>query len=393
MNIERWGWYSILVNVVLGGLHLVVAISSGSLAVAAEVVHNLVDLLTAIAVVAGLRIAARKSASFPYGMYKVENLVAAGLAVMVFISAWEIAHLALIAPPTTVEADGWMLVVLLATGAIPLVFSHFELRAGLAANSPSLIADAREYRVHVFTTGLAFLALLAQWIHYPVDRVAAVLIVLVVVKTGWDLLRDAMRVLLDASLDGPTLDAVRRAINGDPAVVGIRWMTGRNAGRFRFVEAGVELRVAEPTWSAAVVHRIEAVVRASVPHVERVLLHLERPASPLVRYAMPLADTSGTMSPHFGEAPWFAFIVVGRTDGEATETIMLANPHCSEARAKGIRVAEWLVAQKVDVVVTGEDLGGKGPAYVLHDAGIEVRRAQLSSLQDLLAGLRAAAGA
>lgn len=142
MNIERWGWYSILVNVVLGGLHLVVAISSGSLAVAAEVVHNLVDLLTAIAVVAGLRIAARKSASFPYGMYKVETLVAAGLAVMVFISAWEIAHLALIAPPTTVEADGWMLVVLLATGAIPLVFSHFELRAGLAANSPSLIVSA-----------------------------------------------------------------------------------------------------------------------------------------------------------------------------------------------------------------------------------------------------------
>ncbi|MCD6520289.1 MAG: hypothetical protein J7M05_10260 [Anaerolineae bacterium] len=41
--------------------------------------------------------------------------------------------------------------------AIPLLFSHFELRAGVRANSPALIADAKEHRVHVFTTGVVFL--------------------------------------------------------------------------------------------------------------------------------------------------------------------------------------------------------------------------------------------
>lgn len=256
-QIERWGWYSIAINILLAVLHGLIALASGSLAVAAELVHNLVDLLTAVAVLAGLKIAARKSQAFPYGLYKVENLAAVSLAVMVFVSAWEIAREALLAPPSTVQADNWMLALLLVTTIIPLVFSHYELRAARAANSPALIADAKEYRMHVFTTGLAILALLSQALHFPLDRIAALLIVVAVVKTGWDLLRDAMRVLLDASLDPASLATIRSTIDADPAVAEVKWLTGRNAGRFRFVEVGVALRVTELNKTEAVVHRID----------------------------------------------------------------------------------------------------------------------------------------
>lgn len=36
MNIERWGWYSIAVNVTLGLINLIIARTSSSLAVEAE---------------------------------------------------------------------------------------------------------------------------------------------------------------------------------------------------------------------------------------------------------------------------------------------------------------------------------------------------------------------
>ena len=52
------------------------------------------------------------------------------------------------------------------------------------------IADAKEYRAHVFTTGIVFAALLAQWFDFPLDRVAALIIVVAIGKTGWDLLAD-----------------------------------------------------------------------------------------------------------------------------------------------------------------------------------------------------------
>jgi predicted Fe-Mo cluster-binding NifX family protein len=50
---------------------------------------------------------------------------------------------------------------------------------------------------------------------------------------------------------------------------------------------------------------------------------------------------------------------------------MLANPHQGGEKAKGIRVAEWLVRLKPDAVLLREDLQGKGPAYVFADAGVD----------------------
>jgi len=57
VNVERWGWYSVALNVLLAGLHAVIATASGSLAVAAELIHNLIDLAAAVAVLAGLKLA------------------------------------------------------------------------------------------------------------------------------------------------------------------------------------------------------------------------------------------------------------------------------------------------------------------------------------------------
>ncbi|RLC56932.1 MAG: cation transporter, partial [Chloroflexota bacterium] len=142
MNIERWGWYSIGVNVVLAAINLIIAFASGSLAVEAEMIHNIVDLLAAVAVLVGLKLSTRKSKVFPYGLYKLENVVAVVLAGMIFFTAYEIAHDAIFAPTRLATVDPWMLGGVVLATVIPLIFSHFELRAAQEANSPSLIAEA-----------------------------------------------------------------------------------------------------------------------------------------------------------------------------------------------------------------------------------------------------------
>ena len=384
VNVERWGWYSIGVNVVLAAINAGIAFASGSLAVEAELVHNLVDFVTAVAVLIGLKLSTRKSRDFPYGLYKLENVIAVGLALMVFLSAYEIARDAVLAPPRQATVDPWMLGGVLVAAAIPLVFSHFELRAGQAANSPALIADAKEYRAHVFTTGIVFAALLAQRFNFPLDRIAALVIVVAIAKTGWDLLADGMRVLLDASLDTETLLRIREIMLAEPTVAGVQWVTGRNAGRFRFVEAEVTLRVRDLETAEAATRRIEAQIRQAVPFVERVLIHAEPMERTHLRYAIPLADVGETVSQHFGEAPYYALVSVRLADSAIEKQQIFANPYRKEQKAKGIRVAEWLVAQKADVVLLKEDLTGKGPAYALGDAGVEMRQTEATTLAEAL---------
>jgi len=371
MAIERWGWASIGVNVVLSVLNLGIAAASGSLAVAAEMIHNLVDLVASVAVLVGLKISQRRSRAFPYGLYKVENVVAVGVAVLIFFTGYEIVKEALLAPARETTVSPWMLAGVAISAVIPLAFSHFELRAGQAANSPSLIADAQEYRAHVFSSGVVLAALIGQLLDVHLDRWAALLVVLFIGKTGWELLRDGMRVLLDASLDPDTLAQVRRIIEADPAVVRVEALRGRNSGRYRFLEAEVALRVGELTKAHAVSQRIERAIREQVPHVERVLIHYEPVTRTHTRYALPLTAPHGRLSEHFGEAPYFALLTVRLSDGVVEKQEVVPNPHRDVEKAKGIRVAEWLVAQKVDTVLLKESLHGKGPEYVFADAGVE----------------------
>jgi cation diffusion facilitator family transporter len=383
---SRIAWASIAVNVFLSLLNLAIATFSGSLAVAAEMVHNIIDLMAAFAILAGVKISERESRTFPYGLYKVENVVSVAIAILIFFTGYEIAKQALFAEEMVTTVNGWVLAGVALSALLPLAFSVYEQRMAQALNSPSLMADAQEYRVHVFSSGIVFLALVGQLIGFPVDRYAALVIVVLIVKTGWELLSDGMRVLLDASLDPETLDQVRGIIEADPAVTGVLDVVGRNAGRYRFLEAEVALRVGDLEKAHAVGARIERAIREEIPHVERVLLHYEPQIRTHVRYAAPLADPSGTLSEHFGEAPYFGFVTVRVADGQVERQEVLANPYQEEEKAKGIRVGEWLVSLKADVVLLHEDVRGKGPAYVFADAGVETRMTQASTLVEALAG-------
>jgi len=100
--------------------------------------------------------------------------------------------------------------------------------------------------------------------------------------------------------------------------------------------------------------------------------------------ACTMAGHDGAISEHFGEAPYFALIRVRLADGAIEEQQVIANPHKDVEKARGIRVAEWLIAQKADVVLLRESLHGKGPVYVFGDAGVEMQEAEATTLSAVM---------
>jgi len=71
---------------------------------------------------------------------------------------------------------------------------------------------------------------------------------------------------------------------------------------------------------------------------------------------------------------------IGTIEGQQ----IVANPHQAVEKANGIRVAEWLVSQKVDLVLLRESLRGKGPVYVFGDAGVEMRETAATTPEETL---------
>ncbi len=395
-QIERVALYALLINFVLTGIKCVLAYFSGSLAVAASAIDSATDSVASLTILGGLKLSTRKSPTFPYGLYKIENVISVIMAIFIFFAGYEIVRNILspgIKPPTiTLGLIGWLSAGILIT----FLFGQYAIAIGKRTKSPTLIAEGRHRQVDVLSS---LVVLLAVGLHYfgldmyffgiTVDHIAAGVILIFIGYAGWELLSDGMRVLLDASLDSETLNQIRKIIESQPMVTKIRRLAGRNAGRYRFLETEVVLRTGDLEKAHAISKDIEANIIKQMPLVERVVIHYEPQVHEHMRIAVPLSDTMGHVSAHFGEAPYFAVALIRMADGNIERQEVVTNPHTNVPKAKGIRVAEWLVEHKVDVVVVKEDLHKKGPAYVFADAGVELQVSTADRLSEAIDFFRA----
>jgi cation diffusion facilitator family transporter len=337
-----------------------------------------------IALIIGILLSSRKSQRYPYGLYKVENIVSVVIALLVFLTAYEIVMEALSYHGVQLPYSGWILIVVSLLIPVPYLLGTYEVKVGKKYNSPSLIADGRQHKVDVLTASIVFFALLAQYFGVPLDRVAAIIIALFVFRAGWAILKDSMRTLLDASVDYHTLDKIRSIICSDPMVKNIISVTGRNSGRYIFVEAIVTLHKSDFDKAHHVTERIEGKIRELVPNVDRVLIHYEPEEPTCLRYAVPLQDRKGTISPHFGEAPYFAILDFNVKENRLEHEEVITNTAREEEKRKGILVAKMLLARHPDIVLTKKGVSEKGPESLLQAANIEVRQTEAESLSRII---------
>ena len=176
-TLERMGVFSLLINTGLVILKLGLAALSGSLALAASATDSAVDIIASIVVLVGLVISKRKTKTFPFGLYKVENLVSIVIAVLILVAGYEIAKEAIAGSSGPVSTEWWILAGVAVTVLVPLLWSRYELRVGRAANSPSLMAEARHYQTDVLSSLIVFASVGASALGLALDRVGALLIV------------------------------------------------------------------------------------------------------------------------------------------------------------------------------------------------------------------------
>lgn len=381
-SLENWGWYSIIVGLIVASINLTIASASGGLAVKAEAYHSLVDLVVAMTVLIGLKLSVRRSSSFPYGLHKVENIVSVVLAGMIFFTVYHIAYEALLGQSESVSVQPWMFGAVVVSIAVSLVFSYFELRAGKAASSPLLIAQAKEYQVHILTSALVLITLLTQQLDLRLDRIGALIIAIPIAKTGWDLLVDGVRVLLDASLDAEMLGDIYELIEEEASVEEVNWVTGRKAGRFCLVEANIEVNSRELADADDIVHRIEARILQSIPQVIQILIHADPIRRKSVIFAAPVSRKGGAISRQFGDASYFAFVTVHLATGKIEARLDLINPFCQEEKMKGAIVAEWLAKMDTEVVVLKDDMNGRGSARFLEQTAITMYKTRAETIED-----------
>ena len=382
---EKIAALSIFINVILLAIKYTCAMLSGSVGLTADAIHSSSDVLASLTVFAGLKISKRRSKGFPYGLFKVENLVSLIIAIAILFAGYEIAKKALLGKaaselrriPLAIMAE----VVVI---GITFAFSTYAIRKGKELGSPSIIADGKHVRTDMLSSVAVLAGLVGSLFGVNLDRAAVFVVLLFIAHAGITIFIDGMRVLLDASLDFETLDKVKSIILSDPRVKEIRSLTGRNSGSYKFIESDVVINVRELEKAHSISRKIEEDIMNDITHVDHVLIHYEPVRKETISFAVPLENIQGKISEHFGEAPHFALIIVKAEDKTVKNREIVYNPFLSVERGKGIMVAEFLIKRGVDVLLLQRKFEGKGPEYVLSNSDVEVVIADVETMNEAL---------
>jgi len=369
---EKTAVLSILTNLLLVAINTGLAVATGSLAIKANAVHSLSDIVSSVIILLGIKISQRSSPAFPYGLYKLENLVALSSSLLIFYAGYEICREVFGGAQPQLTAIPLAVLGIILSILINWAFSRYELKKGEETGSPSLIADARHNWTDMLSSLVILCALAGDAIGFAIDRYAALIVVAFIARSAFAIFLDSVRVLLDASLDYPTLNRIREVVLADPRVSAINEIWARNAGRYKFVELDLSFNIRDLGKGHALSQELAGQIKKEIANIDRILIHYQPHTRDYMTIGTPLGGDRLSISEHFGEAPCFKLITVYLRDGTITEEHLLQNPFLQEEKGKGIKVAQWLLQNRLDVLVAKRPQEGKGPGYVFGSAGVEV---------------------
>ncbi len=368
---KRIALYSVLLNLFLSLLKITVGFISGSASLIADGIHSLADLAAAMSVYAGIVIANMKSDKFPYGLYKVENLISLVSAFAIFFAGYEIARDVLFEGelrritnlPLALSA---VVITIVAT----FLFSRWEKKKGEELNSPSLIADAEHIKTDMLSSLVVLVGILGNYFGFPwIEKLAVLIIVALIFHAGWEITVEALKVLLDATVDKETLDEIRKIIEKNPFVEEVKSLTGRSSGSYKFIEAEIVLRTKDFEKAHEIVHTIEEEVKKKVPFIERILIHFEPPEEKEKIYAV-LVDEGGKLCKNPDDCAYAVILKASKEGLRELEKIEITEEF-GKRRGFAAEFIEKLAALKVDCILVGRLFFGRGALYAMAFYGVE----------------------
>ncbi|MFR9753257.1 cation diffusion facilitator family transporter [Nocardia sp. 004] len=266
--------------IVLGGtaaVQMLIVLASGSVALAADTIHNFSDALTAvplwIAFALGRRAATRR---YTYGFGRAEDLAGLFVVAMIALSALIAGYEAVRRLLDPVPIDHLGLVA--AAGAVGFVGNEavalYRIRVGRRIGSAALVADGLHARTDGFTSLAVLFGAAGVALGFPLaDPIIGLLITLAILV----ILRTAARAVVHRLMDGVEPELVTAAEQALLAELGVQCVRSL---RMRWIghrlHADVELDVA-PTTTLSDAHRVahdaERALTRVIPKLRTAVVH------------------------------------------------------------------------------------------------------------------------
>lgn len=256
---------------------IVVVILSGSIALAADTIHNFSDALTAVPLWIAFALSTKAATRrYTYGFGRAEDLAGLFVVAMITLSAIIAGYEAIerLINPRPIEHVGWVAMAgvlgFLGNEAVAL----YRIRVGRRIGSAALVADGLHARTDGFTSLAVLVGAGGVALGFPLaDPIVGLLITVAILAVLRTAVRDVFRRLMDG-VDPALIDTAEAALAARPGVRSVRSVRMRWIGHRLHADAELDI---DPALSLAAAHQIahesEHDLIHAVPKLTTAMIH------------------------------------------------------------------------------------------------------------------------
>lgn len=375
---------SALESLVESGIKIALALYTGSAGLLADSIHSAADVVGSLMVWVGVRLAPHKFKRFPYGFYKIENLLGLAIGFAILFGAYGVVQVFFAGETGLPRNIPVGIIGVLIGMSLDFFWGRFEAKTGRRINSPGIEASGNHTVSDVYSSAVVLAGLIGALFGFNLDRWAALIVAVIIAKMGVVILWNNLVVLLDVSLPKEKLDAYLKVIERQPGVLSVKSIRGKNSGSFRFLDVEIGLKAYDVKRANDIASTIERNLKESDNAIDTVFLHYTHEFPRVVSVFMPTDEGGKRISDYFGKSSHITNAKYDRESRRYHDLTTEVNPFQREEENRGIKLADYIMNKGADTVCCREDLHNKGPGLMFHRFGVDTRKTGETDLEVLM---------
>ena len=271
---------SILQNIFLAVIKILGGIYGNSRALVSDGINSLSDVGSSFGILLGIYFSNKPAdEEHPYGHEKIESIIGNMLGVFLLLTAFELGKgsVQLLISGEYTNTPAYTTIIWAGISMVVKFFMYrYKLKVGMATDNSALIADAKDSKSDVYSSGgVIFGILLSIWVSPIFDIILSLIVALLIFKEGISIIFETSDLILDKQ-DEEFIGEIERYLNENENIKNVHDIFMRKSGDKVFLSMHIRVPKEMTVYEAHnMIDSIREGIVLDFENVKDVMIHVD----------------------------------------------------------------------------------------------------------------------
>lgn len=222
-KIMRVSIAGIIVNILLAITKLIIGFSTNSIAIIGDAMNNISDFSSSIITIVGTKIANKKpDREHPFGHGRIEYLTALIIGLAIFATGLQIliSSIKSLNHKSDYSFNFIVVIIMFVTIIVKIILGIYTEIRGKYLGSEALVGSGKDSKNDALVTSVAFISMIIYiYFKISIDSIAGSIISLFILKSGFEIIFDTIKMILGKRVDEDISKAVYNMIDSNDLII------------------------------------------------------------------------------------------------------------------------------------------------------------------------------